>query len=84
MVSGTGGLIVVDKPLQDGSHAVALYNSTDTDAHIATTAEQAGLPAAASYHLTDLWSKQTSETAAEIAATVPAHGTTLYRVEALS
>jgi alpha-galactosidase len=84
VVSDVGGLIVVDKPLEDGSHAVALYNSTDTDANIATTAEEAGLPAAASYQLTDLWSKETSETAAEIAATVPAHGTTLYRVEAVS
>jgi alpha-galactosidase len=84
VVSDVGGLIVVDKPLDDGSHAVALYNSTDTDADIATSADQLGLPAAASYQLTDLWSKETSETDSEIAATVPAHGTTLYRVEAPS
>jgi alpha-galactosidase len=84
VVSDTGGLIVVDKPLEDGSHAVALYNSTDSDAHIATTADQLGLPAASGYQLTDLWSKETSETSSEIAATVPAHGTALYRVEALS
>lgn len=83
VVADNGGLIVVDKPLEDGSHAVALYNSTDADATISTTAEQVGLPVAANYQLTDLWSKQVSETDSEIAATVPAHGTTLYRAEAL-
>ncbi len=83
VVADSGGLVVFDKPLEDGSHAVALYNSTDSDANISATADQLGLPDAAGYQLTDLWSKETSETASEIAASVPAHGTTLYRVEPL-
>jgi alpha-galactosidase len=84
VVSDNEGLIVVDKPLEDGDHAVALYNSTDAEAPISTTADELGLPAAASYELTDLWSKDTSETASEISATIPAHGTALLRVRAMS
>jgi alpha-galactosidase len=59
---------------------VALYNSTDTPVRIATTAAQAGLKKAHEYQLFDLWSKAKTETAGTIAATVPAHGTVLYRV----
>lgn len=81
VVSDHDGLIVVDKPLENGDHAVALYNSTDADADIATTVEELGLEGG-SYQLTDLWSKETSETGSDIAAAVPAHGTVLYRVHA--
>ena len=79
VVSNVDGLRVLDKPLADGSHAVALYNSTDEEAVFGTTTRQLGLPDG-TYVLKDLWTKQRSTTKAEIADTVPAHGTTLYRV----
>jgi alpha-galactosidase len=71
---------VFNKPLANGDRAVALYNSTDAPARISTTAAQIGLRKAPAYRLVDLWSKAKTETAGTIAATVPAHGTVIYRV----
>ncbi|RKN35889.1 glycoside hydrolase family 27 protein [Streptomyces hoynatensis] len=80
VVSNVGGLRVLDKPLADGSHAVALYNSTDEEATFGTTAAELGLPGAPAYLLKDLWTKHRRVTDSDLTATVPAHGTTLYRV----
>ena len=82
VVAQQDGLEVFDKPLANGDHAVALYDSTDAPAQVSTTAAQLGLPRAPAYQLFDLWSKAKSETAGTIAATVPAHGTVMYRVSA--
>src|SRR3989440_17530 len=68
------------KPLAGGAVAVALYNETDNPTRITPTAAAAGLPQAFAYELKDLWSKATVETAGQISATVPAHGTVIYRV----
>jgi alpha-galactosidase len=84
VISTDGTHLVFAKKLKNGDVAVALYNSGDTAATISTTAGQAGLPNAPAYALTDLWSKKTTETAGQIAAAVPAHGTVLYRVHAAS
>jgi alpha-galactosidase len=80
VVSDTGGHVVFAKPLDGGDVAVALYNETDTAARIGTSAAAAGLPAADAYALKDLWSKAVTEAAGHITATVPAHGTVIYRV----
>ncbi|WP_328535602.1 NEW3 domain-containing protein [Streptomyces sp. NBC_00344] len=74
------GYDVLSKQLTGGERAVALFNSSDQARTITTTAAEAGLPAASSYTLRDLWSKRTTETAGTIEANVPAHGTVLYRV----
>jgi alpha-galactosidase len=81
VVQTDGKHLVFAKPLANGDVAVALFNEGDTGATISTTAAQVGLskPQGA-YTLTDLWSKQVTESAGTIAAQVPAHGTVLYRV----
>ncbi|HTI23642.1 MAG TPA: NPCBM/NEW2 domain-containing protein, partial [Kutzneria sp.] len=81
-LSNVNGLHVVSKPLAGGDRAVALFNENNSPATISTTAAAVGLPKAFGYQLTDLWSHRTFETAGKISATVPAHGTTMFRVHA--
>ncbi|KOV89636.1 alpha-galactosidase [Streptomyces sp. NRRL B-3648] len=82
VVSSAGGRWVVAKEMKDGSRAVALFNESGTAQRIATGAGAVGLPAADGYTLRDLWQHRTYNTAGTIAATVPAHGTVLLRVQA--
>ncbi|MFI0790811.1 NPCBM/NEW2 domain-containing protein [Streptomyces lydicus] len=70
------------KQLADGGRAVALFNETGQPQRIATTAAAAGLPQAAGYRLRDLWQHRDTHTTGTISATVPAHGTTVFRVTA--
>ncbi|WP_055556605.1 NPCBM/NEW2 domain-containing protein [Streptomyces sp. NBRC 110028] len=82
VLSSEGGRWVISKELADGGRAVALFNETDQPQRIATTAARLGLPPADGYRLRDLWQHQDHNTAGSVAATVPAHGTVLYRVSA--
>ena len=78
--AGNNGLWVLSKPLSGGDRAVVLYNSTGTTATISATAAESGLAKSSDYQLRDLWSHTNTETAGTIAASVPAHGTVMYRV----
>ncbi|MFG1812049.1 glycoside hydrolase family 27 protein [Streptomyces sp. NPDC049040] len=80
MVSSGGGLDVMAKPLSNGDVSVALFNETGSTATISTTAAAIGKTGASGYTLTDLWSGATSTTSGAISASVPAHGTVMYRV----
>ncbi|MEU3342026.1 glycoside hydrolase family 27 protein [Streptomyces sp. NPDC002144] len=80
MVSSAGGLDVLAKPLANGDVSVALFNETGSTATITTTAAAIGKTGASSYTLTDLWSGGSSTTSGTISASVPAHGTVMYRV----
>ncbi|GAA3012983.1 hypothetical protein GCM10020229_25370 [Kitasatospora albolonga] len=80
VIAKDGGLVVMSKPLADGGRSVTLTNETDTARTVATTAEAAGIGGASSYRLKDLWSKETTTSGGAISATVPAHGTVMYRV----
>ncbi|MER6438076.1 NPCBM/NEW2 domain-containing protein [Streptomyces sp. NPDC001185] len=82
VLSSEGGRWVVTKEMKDGSRVVALFNETGGAQRIATTAAAAGLPAAPAYTLRDLWQHRSYNTAGGISATVPAHGTVLFRVSA--
>ncbi|MCX5094861.1 NPCBM/NEW2 domain-containing protein [Streptomyces sp. NBC_00365] len=82
VLSSEGGRWVVAKEMKDGSRAVALFNETGSAQHIATTARAVGLAAAPAYTLRDLWQRRSYNTAGDISATVPAHGTVLVRVSA--
>ncbi|GAA5033980.1 NPCBM/NEW2 domain-containing protein [Streptomyces siamensis] len=82
VVSSSGGRWVVAKEMKDGSRAVALFNETGSAQRIATTAQAVGLPAADAYTQRDLWRHKSYNTAGTISATVPAHGTVLFRVAA--
>jgi alpha-galactosidase len=75
-----GARHVLVKRLANGDRAVVLFNSGDSAATISTSANAAGMPAASSYTLTDLWSKEVIRTTGPISATVPAHGTVSYRL----
>jgi alpha-galactosidase len=79
-VSSAGGLDVLTKPLTGGGAAVVLFNENTAAATISTTAAAAGLPAAASYTLSDLWANTSTSTAGPISASVPGHGVVMYRV----
>ncbi|WP_443060058.1 glycoside hydrolase family 27 protein [Streptomyces sp. NBC_00485] len=80
MVSSSGGLDVLAKPLANGDVSVALFNETNSTATITTTAAAIGKTGASAYTLTDLWSGASSTTSGTISASVPAHGTVMYRV----
>jgi alpha-galactosidase len=80
IVSSSGGLVVYSKPLAGGDRAVALLNETTSTATVSTTAAAIGLGGGSSYTLRDLWSKATRSTSGAISASVPAHGTVVYRV----
>ncbi|NED83478.1 alpha-galactosidase [Streptomyces sp. SID11233] len=82
VLSSDEGRWVVAKELRDGSRAVALFNETGSAQRISTTAAAAGLPRAAAYTMRDLWEHTDYNTAGDISATVPAHGTVLLRVAA--
>ena len=69
------------KPLAGGAAAVALLNRGSEPLEITTSASKAGLRAAASYTLHDLWAGTTTRTAGAISALVPPDSVVLYRVE---
>jgi alpha-galactosidase len=79
-VSSVGGLDVLAKPLANGDVSVALFNETGSTATISTTAAAIGKSGASSYTLTNLWTGTTSTTSGTISASVPAHGTVMFRV----
>jgi alpha-galactosidase len=79
-VSVSGGRHVLSRPLSGGDYAVALFNESASTQTISTTAAAAGLPAASSYGLRNLWTGATSSTTGTISASVPGHGTVVYRV----
>jgi polygalacturonase len=80
IVSSSGGLVVYSRQLSNGDRAVALLNETGATATVTTTASAIGLGGSSSYSLKDLWSKSTRTTTGRISASVPSHGTVVYRV----
>ncbi|MGH2909010.1 MAG: NEW3 domain-containing protein [Solirubrobacteraceae bacterium] len=80
VVKSGPGYNVLTKPLSGGDASVVLFNKGDQAQTIKTSASAAGLPKAAAYELTNLVTGQSTETAGAIAASVPAHGTVIYRV----
>ncbi|HZY61911.1 MAG TPA: glycoside hydrolase family 27 protein [Edaphobacter sp.] len=71
---------VLAKPLANGDVAVVLYNKGEAAKKISTTAALIGLRGASSLKLKNLVTKATTTSNGEVAATVPAHGTVIYRV----
>ncbi|TCO46710.1 alpha-galactosidase [Actinocrispum wychmicini] len=74
------GLDVLVKPLQNGDKAVLLFNEGDTPNRITTTTAEIGLPRAGAYKIRDLWAHTDRHTAGTIAATLPPHGSAMFRV----
>ncbi|REF37397.1 glycoside hydrolase family 27 protein [Thermasporomyces composti] len=80
IVTSYKGLHVLSKPLADGGRAVALFNENDSAAEISTTLLDIGLEPGQSVPVRDVWTHSETETADKISATVPPHGTVVYRV----
>ncbi|RSM67513.1 alpha-galactosidase [Kibdelosporangium aridum] len=79
-ISLSGNNYVISKPLSNGDYAVALFNNNSSTQTISTTASAIGIGQSSAYNLKDLWSKSTRTTTGAISASVPAHGTVMYRV----
>jgi alpha-galactosidase len=86
VVSQTGTLDVLDKPLANGDHAVALLNQGAAPVPESTSTTAIGLfgKAGCSFMVKDLWTGSQSTTTGRIAATVPAHGTAIFRISPAS
>jgi alpha-galactosidase len=78
-VSGDSSRRVLAKRLANGDVAVALFNQSGSTSTISTTASAIG-KTGSSFTLRDAWTNATSDTTGAITATVPAHGTVVYRV----
>ncbi|MFD4674429.1 NPCBM/NEW2 domain-containing protein [Lentzea sp. NPDC058450] len=76
--TGTSGVDVIVKPLAGGDKAVALFNKSGSTQTISTSLAEIGMSGPAV--LKDLWTKATRTTTGTISASVPSHGTVLYRV----
>jgi alpha-galactosidase len=78
-VSGDSNQRILAKRLTNGDTAVALFNQSGNTRTITTTASAIG-KSGTSFTLTDAWTGTTTTTTGTITATVPAHGTAVYRV----
>ncbi|HEY3090302.1 MAG TPA: hypothetical protein VGJ59_19805 [Jatrophihabitantaceae bacterium] len=85
VVSNAGGQWVLEKPLADGSTAVALFNAADTPWTQATVSlSSLGLGTRRTpYLVRDLWTGRTTVAFTSLAAgAVPPHGSTMVRISA--
>lgn len=80
IVAQQGSVDILSKPLANGDRAVVLFNNGNVTTSASVTAQQTGIGQSPAYLLRNLWTGQASETAGVISATVPAHGTVIYRV----
>ena len=78
-VSFDGTRRVLAKRLANGDVAVALFNQGGSTTTISTTAAAIG-KSGTSFTLGDAWTSGTSTSSGTISASVPAHGTVVYRV----
>ena len=82
VVQQKDGHWVFVKPLANGDRAVALFNESEVNATISTSARAAGLPASVGYTVRDLWQGRNFQSAGQISASLPPHGTAIFRVKA--
>jgi alpha-galactosidase len=78
-ISNDGTRRVLAKRLANGDVAVALFNQGSGSTTVSTTAAAIG-KTGTSFTLLDAWTNATSTTTGTISATVPGHGTVVYRV----
>ncbi|WP_425426046.1 NPCBM/NEW2 domain-containing protein [Amycolatopsis xylanica] len=82
VLSQKDGHWVFAKPLANGDVAVALFNENTTSATIGTNVAALGLPRSPGYSVRDLWKHKTYQSAGQISALVPPHGTAMFRIKA--
>jgi alpha-galactosidase len=78
-ISNDGTRRVLAKRLANGDVAVALFNQGGSTTTVSTTASAIG-KTGTNFTLRDAWTNATSTTTGAITASVPAHGTVVYRV----
>ncbi|GHJ07294.1 hypothetical protein TPA0907_16610 [Micromonospora humidisoli] len=78
-ISFDGTRRILAKRLTNGDVAVALFNQGTSTTTITTTTAAIGL-SGSSFTLRDAWTNTTSTTTGAISASVPSHGTVVYRV----
>jgi alpha-galactosidase len=78
-VSHDGTRRVLAKRLANGDVAVALFNQGSSSTTISTTAAAIG-KSGSSFTVRDLWTGATSTSTGTISATVPGHGTAVFRI----
>ena len=78
-VANDGTRRVLAKRLANGDVAVALFNQGSATTTVSTTAAAVG-KSGNSFTLLDAWANTTSTTTGSISASVPAHGTVVYRL----
>ncbi len=71
---------ILARPLSGGDQAVALYNPAGTPSVMTAPIT---LPSAPAYRLSDVWTGEETTATDRITATVPPHGTAIYRVHPL-
>ncbi|MEE4543907.1 ricin-type beta-trefoil lectin domain protein [Streptomyces sp. V4-01] len=79
VVSANGSTDVLARPLAGGDRAVAVLNRTSAARSITTALADVGLPGC-TVTARDLWSGSTSSVSSALTATVPAHGTAIWRL----
>ncbi|MEU6850381.1 ricin-type beta-trefoil lectin domain protein [Actinacidiphila alni] len=79
VVSSSATTDVLTRPLADGSRAVAVLNRGSTARAVTTRLTDVGLPGC-TVTAKDLWTGATSTTSDALTATVPAHGTAIWRL----
>jgi alpha-galactosidase len=83
LVAQQGQADIVAKPLADGDVAVLLANAGSAPQQVSTYATTVGLPVAAAYSVSNLWTGSTAESAGTISATVPGYSAMLLRIAPL-
>ena len=68
------------KPLVGEDRALALLNRDLNPVRVTVDATEIGLPSDGVFHIRDLWTHTSVDTAGTIGAELPAHGAALYRI----
>ncbi|NUP50318.1 MAG: alpha-galactosidase, partial [Catenulispora sp.] len=79
VVSTNGSVDVLAKPLANGDRAVSVLNRGSSAQSVSTTLSSIGLPGC-TVSAKDLWTGTTSTTSSALSATIPAHGTAIWRL----
>ncbi|MFJ8386472.1 ricin-type beta-trefoil lectin domain protein [Streptomyces sp. NPDC094438] len=79
VVATNGTTDVLTRPLAGGDRAVAVLNRSSSARSVSTTLASIGLPGC-TVRAKDLWSGASSTTSSALTATVPAHGTAIWRL----
>ncbi|MFI6094767.1 NPCBM/NEW2 domain-containing protein [Lentzea sp. NPDC051213] len=81
-IRSVNGTHVFVKPLKNGDKAVLLFNEGEKTERVTTTAAEIGLRQSPGYKVRDLWARTDRHSAGTIAATLPPHGSAMFRVNA--